>query len=304
MPPPRRDLRERLAALAFPWRRGSSPGALAASLLRALQVDDGDGRLAATLAGDLARNPAELPAALERALAEASSLEALQRHVTGLALRRRPRVPLVSLGSHCYTSAMLQRWQLRPWSGPFDWLFSSPGMVAHCIEDDFRLFLDRSQYEPVPLEDRKAGHAANRVHHRHYRETFGIDFIFNHHDVHLDEDYAYLVRCVERFRAAMRGDEPHAFVLTCWRYLGFEDDIGRINAAFRARSRSFKLVVIGIGEALGAPAPKLQNMHHDPGCDMFHMEPHSRWQPLSFPDFLDEYAVVQAVIESCHRTDP
>lgn len=272
-------------------------------MVRALRIDDPDGVLAARLGVRLAADPAALPEALQDTLREAPRLEPAARLIVSNMLASRPTVPLVSLGTHCYTSAMLQRWNLRPWSGPFDWLFASPAMVAHCIGDDFRTFLDRSQYEPVPLDQRIAGHAANRVHHRFYREKFGIDFVFNHHDVHLDEDYAYLQRCVGRFREALGSDRPHAFVLTAWRYIGFEEDIGSLNAVLRERSKSFKLVAIGVGEALGAPAPKLQNMHHDPGCDMFFMEPTSRWEPLSFPDFLDEYALVQTMLGSCRRTD-
>lgn len=293
--------RERLNALALPLRAGGSPKALAAAALRALRIDDPGGLLARELAGRLGRRPDRFAEALQDTLRQAPSLEPAARLLVGHMLAGRHAAPLVSLGTHCYTSAMMKRWNLKPWSGPFDWLFASVPMVTHCIEDDFQVFLDRTQYEPVPLEQRTAGHAANRVHHRLYRERYGIEFVFNHHDVHLDEDYAYLRRCVGRFREALASSRPHAFVLTSWRYLGFEEDIGRLNAALRARSSSFKLVAIGVSEALGAPAPKLQNMHHDDTCDMFFMEPCTRWEPLSFPDFLDEYALVQTVLGSCMR---
>ena len=62
----------------------------------------------------------------------------------------------LSLGSLCAAAKFLQRHQLRAHAGPFDWVFSSPEMVAHCLDDDFAAFLDRTQY--VPIDDGFAGH--------------------------------------------------------------------------------------------------------------------------------------------------
>lgn len=43
----------------------------------------------------------------------------------------------VSFGANCYTSAFMKRWSLKTYSGPFDWIFSTPWMVSYCIEDNF-----------------------------------------------------------------------------------------------------------------------------------------------------------------------
>lgn len=112
-----------------------------------------------------------------------------------------PYLHALSLGTHCYTACLLRRAGLRQFSGPFDWLFANPAMVRHCLETDFAVLLDRSLYEPVPLEAR-AHPEFYRCHHAYYRDTFGVSFVFNHHDVWQDEGYAYLTRCVARFRDA------------------------------------------------------------------------------------------------------
>ena len=43
---------------------------------------------------------------------------------------------IMSIGSHCLTSATLKRSGLKRFSGPFDWIFSNLAMVADCIEDE------------------------------------------------------------------------------------------------------------------------------------------------------------------------
>ena len=54
--------------------------------------------------------------------------------------------------SHCLAfllSEAMEQWKIRRWSCPFDWIFSSPDMVTHCLADDFSAFLDVDQYFPA-----------------------------------------------------------------------------------------------------------------------------------------------------------
>lgn len=48
----------------------------------------------------------------------------------------------ISLGSFCLTARFLEGHGLREFKCPFDWGFSSPRIVRHCIKDDFKAFLD------------------------------------------------------------------------------------------------------------------------------------------------------------------
>lgn len=80
-----------------------------------------------------------------------------------------------SLGSICFSSNLLRRNKLRGRAYPFDWLFSSPEIVAHCIEDKFVTFLDKSQ------------HIAHRGVTQH---AFYKDFLLEHHlNINTYKDY-------------------------------------------------------------------------------------------------------------------
>jgi hypothetical protein len=107
-------------------------------------------------------------------------------------------VTFISVGPQCRSAAILRRLGLRSASYPFDWLFSSLGMVEHCLDDDFRTFLDPDEHDTVPLEERPDPHT-HRTHHRFYR-SMGIDFVFNHHE--MPESLAHFQRAVDRFRSA------------------------------------------------------------------------------------------------------
>lgn len=122
---------------------------------------------------------------------------------------REPRaVNHISLGSHCHTAQILKGLGLRRWSAPFDWIFSSPGMVRDCLADDFSDLLDRRHYQSTPLHERQAPNET-RCRHLLYRDRHAIPFVFNHHDpAASDEDYRFLQAGVRRLRAAL--DRPGA----------------------------------------------------------------------------------------------
>ncbi|MDV6345089.1 DUF1796 family putative cysteine peptidase [Nitrosomonas sp. Is37] len=113
----------------------------------------------------------------------------------------------ISLGSFCHSAQILREVEYRAFSGPFDWIFSSPGITAHILQDDFNLFLDPEYYEPVPLELRQSPEAIS-CDHRFYRDKFGVRFMFNHHSPDSAKDHAYFKRAVQRFRAALAHSPP------------------------------------------------------------------------------------------------
>lgn len=125
----------------------------------------------------------------------------------------------ISLGSFCHSAEVLKRLGFRAFSGPFDWIFSNPPMVAHALEDDFSLFLDPDQYQPVPEHERVVVEA-NRCDHRFYRDQFGLRFMFNHHCPAEPDDYAYLQRCVTRFRESMTEISPKLLLFVTHQPLG------------------------------------------------------------------------------------
>ncbi len=172
-------------------------------------------------------------------------------------------------------------------------------MVTHCLEDDFRSFLDRSQYVPVPLDQRPAGPEVNRVNHSGYLQRFGIEYVFNHHDVHLDPGYAYLQRCVDRYRACLADDESTVHLITCWFYEGVHDDLERLAQVLAERARASRLVAFVIRDFTDKVSTKLEVIKRDERMASYLLQPVSRWQPLVFPDFIDEYTLVHVLAAEC-----
>ena len=99
----------------------------------------------------------------------------------------------ISLGPNCGVSLILDRLGLRLAAYPFDWLYSSLAMVEHCVDDDFRTFLDAGQIDP--LRKRQSNH-------RFYLDTFNVVRVFNHHQ--MPKEMPHFERAVERFRTASR----------------------------------------------------------------------------------------------------
>jgi len=156
---------------------------------------------------------------------------------------------VLSLGTHCLTSMTLRIFGLKRFSGPFDWIFSNPQMVAHCIEDDFRTFLDRNQYERIPPEKRITPDA-NLCDHRFYRDQYDVRMMFNHRDVTKPEHQAYYRRCVDRFRDAIRADHRTLLVMITECHMMGEEDFKRLCAALAPFDRA-ELMVVRVARRAG-----------------------------------------------------
>jgi hypothetical protein len=116
-------------------------------------------------------------------------------------------VNTISLGCNCHMAHVLKTLGLREWSGPFDWIFSMPGMVRDCLADDFAALTDRALLESIPAAERR-GPDIWKGRHRLYRERHGLECVFNHHDPAADPaDYAFLTEGVRRLRVALNRPE-------------------------------------------------------------------------------------------------
>jgi|GEM_PF-1062257 len=119
--------------------------------------------------------------------------------------------PVVSLGTTCIVACTLRSMGLEQAPMPFDWLGSTPAMVRHCIETDFAMLLDRSQYRSLTgkpgFRQPQDGCA-----HEFYAREFGIERVFNHNDPTRPADYRYTETCVDRFRDLLAGEGRKIFV--------------------------------------------------------------------------------------------
>ena len=128
----------------------------------------------------------------------------------------------------CNNQAM-EQWGLRRWPSPFDWIFSAPEMVKHCLNEStsFNSFLDQTKYIPAPCN--KARFLSSRLTifiiflftwrvtlrvpptvqagHEIYSEMLHREVIFNHHNPMLEKDYDFFVSSVKSLQALMESRE-------------------------------------------------------------------------------------------------
>jgi hypothetical protein len=115
-------------------------------------------------------------------------------------MNRRTVHHVCSLGPLCHSSELLKVAELKKCSYPFDWIFSSYDMVIHCIEDNFKIFMDKSYY--IDIKSDKCGH-------KYYHEE-----LFNHRNpLRVETDYAYYERCISRFQNLLRCKDQHKLFL-------------------------------------------------------------------------------------------
>jgi hypothetical protein len=272
---------------------------VAQALLDALPGADAQGFAIDEMAWRLRNDVGALGVMTTELLASAATAERHAPHLLTTLLGGIPAAHYISLGTHCFTASFLRRWGLRTASGPFDWLFSSVPMITHILDDDFKVFLDRGQYEPVPEHDRKDGPLANRVHHRFYREAFGVQHVFNHHDAHLDPAYAHFVRCVERFRQSMKSTDPKVLVLARTECEGSGADLLVLRDALLRYGTDIKLLAIDVPpvEPDALAWPRLEQRAMEPALCHFAFNPSSRWDPLRFADLVDEHVLMQQLLK-------
>ena len=141
---------------------------------------------------------------------------------------------VVSIGAQCLTGVLLQNAGLKRFSGPFDWIFSNMRMVCDCIEDDFRTFLDPQQLAAIPLAAR-ASPDTQFAHHLYYGRRYGLHALFNHNDPTDPATYAYLERCVGRFRAMLASDRPQLLLAIATRSQGGKYAFDRMCALLEDR---------------------------------------------------------------------
>ncbi len=130
--------------------------------------------------------------------------------------------PVVSLGNLCITSLALRQARLLGQPLPFDWIFTTPAMVRHCIETDFSMLLDPSQYSS--LTGRVPGEKGRQCDHLYYKQTYGMSPVFNHCDPTAEGEYRYVIATVDRFRKILAAKGPKLFVQCCADYAGAARD--------------------------------------------------------------------------------
>jgi hypothetical protein len=156
-----------------------------------------------------------------------------------------------SLGQGCHSAAIFKYQGLKVESFPFDWMNSRSEMIKHCIEDDFKTFLNREQY--CKIDNHWDDHECCQ--HDFYAPLLQDNpkpekhIIFRHRDPMMDDDaYNYYKRCVERFRDLLSSDEQKTFLII---YPNKDSDITAsikdallLSQFFEKHTTNFKIIAV------------------------------------------------------------
>jgi len=112
---------------------------------------------------------------------------------------------ICSLGTLCHSASWIKQMNMKKCSFPFDWIFSKPNMIIDCIDNDFKIFLDRNLHIPHEIHKNSKKISGHKVYGGR---------IFNHHYILEDNTYNYFVRCVNRFRILTKKKENKLFIIS------------------------------------------------------------------------------------------
>lgn len=203
---------------------------------------------------------------------------------------------IISIGSHCITSSVLKKNGLKRWSGPFDWIFSNIPMIAHCISDEFATFLDKSHHIKVDDKDRIFTQH-RKCNHAFYKENYGINYVFNHHDMTEIDNYNYFSRCVDRFLNALRNDNNILINISQnFSRDGF-DDICSVVDVYKNTTAFIFDVVHSTEDGFGVKLIEKNGRH-----ELYKLDILGRLGPTHFTDTLDELffcRIISSIIRKC-----
>lgn len=109
---------------------------------------------------------------------------------------------LISLGCSCNVATYLKKLNIKKCSYPFDWIFSNLKMIQDVIDDDFKKFMDKSNF--IVVKPSATGH---KIYHKQ---------MFNHHNPLIKENYKYFERCINRFNNIINSPKGKLFVHTTY----------------------------------------------------------------------------------------
>lgn len=112
-------------------------------------------------------------------------------------------------------------------------------MVTHTINDDFKIFLDSSQYIILWNERPLRGS------HIFYEKMVGLKKIFRHHNP--KKSYAYFERCVARFKELYHNNNTKLFIYYHhWNQDLNYEDVVKLNNTLKKKIDNFYLLVINV----------------------------------------------------------
>jgi hypothetical protein len=198
---------------------------------------------------------------------------------------------ILSLGTHCLTSAILKKHRLKSYSLPFDWLFTSPETVIDCLANDFRIFLDQSFYRPLNRSSGEPG-----AEHLWYLENHAVQHFFTHRDPMRNDDYQYFVRAVERFRHVMQSDSGKLFVMISRPRFDLRETFPELSRMVTRKTKNAALICIQLTESSSVPGCHgMRRLVRDDNHALYEFTPSSEELGIGFPEVVDDLAVLRLI---------
>lgn len=205
---------------------------------------------------------------------------------------------VVSLGSYCYTAAFLERFELKKMTSVFDLVSSNSSMVAHALNDDFETLLDKQHYVTAIGSHRPHVSRSNKVQHSFYSENHGSDLVFDR-NVFVPEHYAYLARCVDRFREVLSRNGDTLFLLIQPENGHTSQEFEAVRRELSRRSPNGSLVFIAVAhEVPQTGVPGIDLLARQGTAVSYRFAPSSYWQPYEIMTPLDELYLYNAIFRA------
>lgn len=143
------------------------------------------------------------------------------------------------LGYRCSSAGILKLLGKKKESYPFDWCVSRLPVVQHCLETNFKYFIEdvsnnyksyktvTQHYEPngttlficdemVVANTYYANHPISQVHFTQPlqapKDTYAFPLVMNHHNIFDDNDRDYYIRCISRFKQMLETPSPKMYL--------------------------------------------------------------------------------------------
>lgn len=200
---------------------------------------------------------------------------------------------IASLGTHCLTSFLMKTYGLKAYSLPFDWLFSSPAAVLHCIDDNFETFLDRSYYASVTEKRQSKEPGAD---HTFYVKNFDVGDMFAHRDPLDPGDHTYFRRAAARFNALLRTKDAKLFVMISRSKHDLVDTYQELSDRIRSLTENSALLCVQLLDpTLEFGARSMRMLKRQDEHALYEFQPSSREVGIGFEDPLDDIAIMQLI---------
>lgn len=204
-----------------------------------------------------------------------------------------PMPCVMSLGPACHVSTMLERWGLRNFSGPFDFMFSSARMIEAVLRDDFRTFLSKDQLEFIFV-----GHGEVRTDHKVYAGMAEYPEghagpLFLHHNLHHPTIYDHMVRSADRMRRAL---STRSLMITIAQDRpGLAAEMQSLSDCIAELGPEVRLLDIVFGEPGGNLLPEINLLRQQGHHRFYELKPVSEIGETGFRALIDEIAVMRVV---------